>query len=93
MTPNQQAHIQTLMANGKAAHARELLKRLIKDKNDQDAAGMLAEMDEMYPETRLEKANEASKRILLYLALGIVALVLIVFTIGIVQFMQAQTSL
>lgn len=90
MTPMQKRRIEQLIDRGQYIQARMLLKKLT---NDQDAQAMLAEMAIAYPETGLERANEASKRILLYVFVGVVALIALVLLIGLIQFIQAQAAL
>lgn len=82
MTPNQKTHIQQLSANGKVEQARGLLRRLIKDKNDKDAIEMLADLEVMYPETRIVKGAKAANKIVFYILAGITAFLVIAVIFG-----------
>lgn len=82
MTPNQKQHIQNLMANGRQEQARTLLDRLAKEKNDKDAILMRAELETMYPETKVMKAAKGANKIVFYVLLAIVILLVISVIFG-----------
>lgn len=83
MSPNQKQHIEQLMANSKVDTARSLLQRLIKEKGDKDAIEMLADINTLYPETRLEKGARAANKLVFYALLGIVTLLVVAVLFGV----------
>lgn len=84
MTPNQKQHIQTLMANGRQEQARDLLDRLIKEKNDKDAILMRGELETLYPETRVMKGAKAANKIVFYVSLAITLFLVAAVIFGVI---------
>lgn len=86
MTPKQIAHIEQLMANGKIENARALLDRLIAEKKDKDAIQMRAELEDLYPETRIvkgaKKGAKAANKVIFYVLAGITAFLVIAVIFG-----------
>lgn len=89
MTPLAKRKLERMLDHGRASDVRKILAAMLDDK---DAVAMLADMKVSYPITALDRANEISKSLLFWGAIGFGTMLGTALLIGILQFIVAQLS-